>query len=249
MFASHSASADLKKLGVFAKPPTKAMLDSAEAKKTELAQATLDAAGEFAVNDIRAAAAAAVKEWAGTASADLDEGESMADRLIAMAVGIADENKDGEITEDESEVINIALNAMADFLIEKGADEADVVALLESADAEAGDRVAELVKGDGADEDNADVDAFTFDAESSESVMDSVLAGVSSGDAKLDAVYKKKMVIRAGKKVRINKRVSGHVRLSAGQKVAIRKAGLKSRSSSARMHRMKSMKIRRRAGL
>jgi hypothetical protein len=83
------------------------------------------------------------------------------------------------------------------------------------------------------------VDSFVFDADSSEAVMDSVL----------DAVYKKKIVIRQGKKMRINKRVSGHVRLSAGQKVAIRKAGMKSRSAGARVRRMKSMKIRNRAGL
>lgn len=237
MFASHSAAADLKKLGAFKAPPSKAVLDAIEAAKGAIAQATLDAAGEFAVNDIRQSALTAVKEWAGTAASDLDEGETMADRLISYAVGIADDNKDGEITEDEAEVINIALNAMADFLVNKGASEEDVVALLESSDAAAGDRVAELVKGDGGEEDNTDVDSFAFDAESSESVMDSVL----------DAVYKKKIVIRAGKKVRINKRISGRVRLSAAQKVGIRKMQRKSHSATARMHRMKSMKIHRRS--
>lgn len=244
MFANHAAT--LKNMGAFDKPVNTALLDAVEAKKKEdAATATLDAAGAFAVNDIRQAAVAAVGEWAGTVAADLDEGETMADRLIALHVGIADENKDGDISEEESEVINIALNATAEYLVSRGADEADVVALLESSDSEAGDRIAELLKGD----EGGDVESFVFDSESSESVMDSVLAEIPSGDALLDATYKKKVVIRAGKKVRINKRVSGHVRLSAGQKVAIRKAGLKSRSSTARMHRMKSMKIRRRAGL
>jgi hypothetical protein len=234
MFANHSAAADLKRLGVFTPAPTKSMLDAVEAKKTRLLDATAEAAAKFAVSDIRAAAAAAVKAWCHTAADDLEDGETMADRLQAMAVGIADENKDGEITDDEAEVINIALNAMADFLVSKGASEEDVVALLEDVDADAGDRVAELVS-EGDAEDSSDVDSFVFDAESSESVMDSVL----------DAVYKKKIVIRGGKKVRINKRVSGTVRLSAGQKVAIRKMQLKSRSATARMHRMKSMKVRK----
>ena len=84
-----------------------------------------------------------------------------------------------------------------------------------------------------------EVDAFAFDAEAQEPLMDSVL----------DAVYKKRMVIRAGKKMRINKRVSGTVRLSAAQKIAIRKAGMKSRSASARMRRMRSMSKRRKMGL
>ena len=64
-----------------------------------------------------------------------------------------------------------------------------------------------------------------------------------------DAVYKKKLVIRGGKKVRINKRVSGTVRLTAKQKMAIRKAQRKAHSASALMRRMKSMRIRRRTGL
>lgn len=235
MFQSHSIASQLQKMGAFTAPVSKAVLDAIEVKKLALLDATLDAAGTFAANDIRSSAAAMVKEWAGTAATDLDEGETIADRLLAMAVGVADENKDGELSEDESDVINLALNAMADFMSTKGVSDEDIVALLEESDAAAGDRIAELLSGESS-EDNADVDSFAFDAESSESVMDSVL----------DAVYKKKIVIRGGKKVRINKRVSGHVRLSAGQKVAIRKAGLKSRSSSARMHRMKSMKIRRR---
>lgn len=238
MFASHPAAQALKKLGAFTQPPSQAMLDSAAAAKQALLDAAAAAGAKFALDDIRSAAALAVKEWAGTPSTDLDDGESLADRLLAFAVGIADENKDGEITAEEEEVIDIALNAMADFLVGKGATEEDVDALLNGGDADAAARVAELVAGEGAD-DMADVDSFTFDAESAEAVMDGVL----------DAVYKKKVVVRAGKKVRINKRVSGTVRLSAAQKVAIRKAGMKSRSSAARIHRLKSMKIRKRSGL
>lgn len=238
MFASHPAAQALKKIGAFKQPPTKAMLDAVEAEKQAVLDATAAAGAKFALDDIRSAAALAVKEWAGTSASDLDEGESLADRLLALAVGIADENKDGDITDEEAEVIDIALNAMADFLVSKGATEEDVSALLNDGDTDAAARVSELVAGDGGD-DLSDVDSFTFDAESAEAVMDGVL----------DAVYKKKIVIRAGRKVRINKRVSGHVRLSAAQKVAIRRAGMKSRSSVARIHRLKSMKIRKRAGL
>jgi hypothetical protein len=241
MFERNSTAAALMKLGAFSKGPSQAVLDAAEAKKAANRQATLDAAGAHAAADIRQSAAALVKEWAATGPADYDEGEGSADRLLALAIGVADENKDGDLSEDEANVVEIALNAMADFLVGKGVSEDDAVALLQDTNNEAGDRVLELLAGEGG-EDDSDVDSFAFDAESSESVMDGVLSV-------FDAVYKKKLVIRKGKKIRINKRVSGHVRLSGAQKVAIRKAGLKSRSSSARMHRMKSMKIRKNAGL
>ncbi len=241
MFERKSPAAALMKLGAFNKGPSQAVLDAAEAKVAANKQATLDAAGAHAAADIRQAAAAAVKGWAAGGPADYDEGEGSADRLLSLAIGIADENKDGELTDDEADVVEIALNAMADFLIGKGVSEDDVIALLQDSTNEAGDRVLELLAGEEG-EDDSDVDSFAFDAESSESVMD----GVRSI---FDAVYKKKLVIRKGKKMRIMKRVSGHVRLSGAQKVAIRKAGLKSRSSSARMHRMKSMKLRKNAGL
>lgn len=65
----------------------------------------------------------------------------------------------------------------------------------------------------------------------------------------LDAVYKKKVVVRRGKKIRVNKRISGTVRLSAKQKMAVKKMLRKSHSAGAQMRRAKSMKVRARAGL
>lgn len=236
MFTIHPAAAALKSMGAFAKPQTQSQLDAVEAKKQSLLDAAANAAGEHAASSIRDDAVSMLMAWAKTPASDLDEGETSADRLLAMAIGVADENKDGELSEDEATVVNIALNAMADYLAGKGVTDEDITALLDEGSADAGDRVQELLSGDDGD---GDVDGFVFDAESSAAVMDSIL----------DAVYKKKMVIRGGKKVRINKRVSGHVHLSAKQKVSIRKAGMKSRSSTARVHRMKSMKIRARVGL
>jgi len=64
-----------------------------------------------------------------------------------------------------------------------------------------------------------------------------------------DATYKKKIVVRRGKKVRINKRVSGTVRLNAKQKMAVKKMLRKSHSAVAQMRRAKSVKVRKRSGL
>lgn len=236
MFTNHPAARALRTMGAFSGPAV--ALDSA-AEAAKVMDAVAAAGAAFAIADIRVAAATAIQAWVATDGADLDEGESLSDRLLAFFIGIADENKDGEITDDESTVIDIALNAAFDYLTSKGVSEDDASALLNDGDSDAADRVIDLLKGSGAEDSMADVDAFAFDAESSESLMDCVL----------DAVYKKRMVIRAGKKVRINKRISGTVRLSAAQKVSIRKAGMKSRSAGARMHRMKSMRMRSRMGL
>lgn len=231
----------LKRLGAFTAP---VVLDSAAeaAKQKVLDDATAATATSFSMTSVRMLVAAAVQEWCETSGEDLMEGETMADRLFGLMVGIADENKDGEITPDEEALITFAMEAAADYLIGKGADESDALALLNDGDDEAAGRVMELVKGALPEGDEAgmdDVDSFAFDGESSEPMLDAVL----------DAVYKKKVVIRGGRKIRINKRVSGHVRLNASQKVAIRKAGRKAHSAMAQMRRMKSMRIRSRAGL
>ncbi len=242
MFNNHPAAGALAALGVLApvKKPAKPVLDSVPGRK--VLDAVAEASAEGALADIRMAAINTLHAWCETEASDLESGETMADRLFAMTVGIADENKDGEITDDEAGVIDIALNAMFDYLASKGVAEDDASKLLNDGDNEAADRVCEMLRGalpEGEDESMEDVENFAFDAEAQEPLMDSVL----------DAVYKKRIVIRCGKKVRINKRVSGTVRLSAAQKVAIRKAGMKARSAGARMRRMRSLNLRKKMGL
>lgn len=208
----------------------KAVLDSADDEPK------LAGADDYTIADISVSAVAAIQQWAETG--DLDDGESHADRLMALIVGVADSNKDGDITDDEQAVLEVALNTAWDYLVKCGVSEEDAGALLNDWDAEAADRVRDLVASvlpEGDDDASADIDAFVFSDDDQ--------------SAALDAVYRKKMVIRGGKKMRINKRISGHVRLSAKQKVAIRKARMKSHSAGAMMRRMKSMRIRQRAGL
>jgi hypothetical protein len=240
-YTSHPASGALSRVGAFKTP---VILDAVaeQAKKTMLDDAMAAAATGYATTNIKILSAAAVQEWIATAAEDLMEGETMADRLFGLMVGIADDDKDGEVSDDEAAVMQLAGESMADYMIGKGATEEDVIALLNDGDDEAAGRVIELMKGEvpaGDDESLADVDAFAFDSESNESLLDQVL----------DAVYKKKVVVRAGRKIRINKRVSGHVRLNAAQKVSIRKAGRKAHSAMAKMRRAKSMRIRSKAGL
>ncbi len=201
--------------------------------------ATLSGADSFTKTDIKMKTAAAIQQWAETD--DLDDGETYADRLFALLVGIADMNQDGELDDDENAVLTMALECAWDYLVQYGVSEDDADALLNNWDADAGERIVDLMVSALPSEDDADgdIDAFAFTDSDQDAVFDAVM----------DAVYKKRVVVRNGKKVRINKRVSGSVRLTAKQKIAIRKAQLKSHSAKAMMRRMKSLKVRKKSGL
>ncbi|MCM1128955.1 MAG: hypothetical protein NC211_03625 [Alistipes senegalensis] len=200
----------------------------------------MESAADYTIADIKMSAAAAVQEWAETD--DLAEGEGYAGRLMALMVGIADENKDGEITDDEQAVLNVALEAAWDYLVKLGVSEDDADSLLNDWEEETADRVRDLVAGalpDGEDEAGENIDSFVFGDEDQEPLMDAVL----------DAAYRKVVAVRQGKKVRVRKRISGQVRLSGAQKIAIKKARMKSHSAKAKIRRMKSMRLRKKAGL
>lgn len=220
-----------------AEPGKKAALDSAVDDDSGIG-----VTASYAETDIALSAAATVQQWA--EDDDLDEGEGCADRLLNMMVGIADANKDGDITEDEQEVVEVALNAAWDYLVKLGVSEDDAGALLNDWDEDAAVRVRDLVLSalpEGDDAADADLDNFVFGADAEQSAFDSALT--------LDAAYKKFIAIRKGKKVRIKKRVSGTVRLSAKQKLSIRKARMKSHSAKAQVRRFKSMKLRSKMGM
>lgn len=195
-------------------------------------------AGDFSLKDISLSAVAAIQQWAETDPLELDSGETMADRLQSLMIGVADMNKDGALTDDEYGVLEVALNTGWDYLVKMGATDEDAGALLNDWDTDTADRVRELVAAslpEGEDAAGADMDSFVF--------------GPGDQEPMLDAAYKKMTAFRGGKKVRINKRISGTVRLSAKQKIAIRKMQMKSHSAGARMKRMKSMSARSKAGL
>lgn len=191
----------------------------------------MDSASNFEAASIRMDVAAAIKQWA--EDTDLEDGEGISDRLQALIVGIADSNQDGELDDDEQELIAFALEAAWDYLLAIGVDESDLDLLLNEWDASAAERIRDLVIA--SEGDDTDLDNFAF--------------ADGDQDTVFDATYRKKIAIRGGKKVRINKRISGTVHLSGKQKLAIRKMGLKSRSASAKVHRLKSMHMRKKMGL
>lgn len=188
-------------------------------------------ADQFSDSNTSLMAVSAVLQWAETD--DLTEGEGYADRLLSLLVGVVDDDLDGELSDEEAEDLLELSDAAADYLESLGVSEDDISQLLNDWDNEAGERVQELVASKL--EDGAEPTDFVF--------------GDGSDEAALDAVYKKKLVVRKGKKIRINKRVSGTIRLSAAQKVAVAKMRRKSNTGMAKLRRAKSMRVRARAGL
>lgn len=212
----------------------KARLDSVDE------EVVTDSATDYALSSIAMRAVATVQQWCEEDS--MGDGEGKGDRLIAMLIGVADEDKDGELSEDEQAVVQTAMNDAWDYLAAKGVAESDLDALFNGESAEsnaAAERVCEFVKErlpEGDDAMGDEIDNFAFGGEASESMF-------------TDAVYKRRFAIRGGKKVRVMKRVAGVVRLSAGQKVAIRKARMKAHGARATAKRMKSLRVRKSMGL
>lgn len=213
-------------------------LDDCKGKKETMdsAAGSTASAEDYTLKNISLNAAATIHQWC--EDDDLDEGESSADRLLNSLIGIADPNKDGEITSDEQELLDVALNAAWDYLASKGVSEEDCDALLNDWDEDAADRVKDLVCSmlpEGEDAAMEDLNGFVF--------------GEDAEQPALDAIYKPKWVVRAGKKMKKMVRVAGRVLLSAKQKLAVRKMHMKSHSASAMMHRARSFFKRRKMGL
>lgn len=206
--------------------------------------ASFDDIGYSAESDIAAAelstlrldVAGVLAEWAETPDDDLED-ESLLDRFDALMIGCVDANKNGELDDDELDVLDIAYNIAADLMASYGASDDDISAMLNDSNDDATENIHELLINTGADGEDAELArinaaAFEFDEDSDAAVM--------------DATYKRVLAIRNGKKTRIRKRIAGVVKLTAKQKMAIRKAQMKAHSGRARAKRLKSLKLRRR---
>lgn len=197
---------------------------------------------EAVETDLRAIAATIALEWA---QGD-DHSYDALDAYVLDAAGI---DEDSEVTEDDEDFYNEVWGEVADALVFLGADETAVTELCDKEDSSAGASVAEAVKGglvaEGAPSDEAIV--MEFAAGDNYDVFKSIYEG-AEGDL-FEAAYRKKKVVRDGKVVKINKRVSGRIRLSAAQKAGLRAARRKANTAVARLHRRKSMKLRKQRGL
>lgn len=225
------------------KKPLKNRLDGANDGKEM--NVTLDKMVAIAaMADIRTKAAYAVQTWAETD--DLDKDESLYDRLDALISAIADGgiDLDGDAsTDDTDDVYMVALQAASDYMSALGADDSDLDTLFNSKDDGARDEAANrllefLMQALGDDDSEAEeaVKNFAFDMDSDGNVFDS-------------ANFKKMPVIRGGKKIILKKRLGTKLKRTPKQKAALMKAQHKAHSGAANLHRQKSLKIGRKAGL
>jgi hypothetical protein len=225
------------------KKPLKNRLDGADSGK-EMNMTIEKMVAIAAMADIRTKAAHAVQVWAETD--DLDNDESLYDRLDVLVSSIADggiDLDDDPATDDRDDVYMVALQAASDYMSALGADDSDLETLFNSKDDGARDEAANrllefLMQALGDDEDAAEeaVKNFAFDMDSDGSVFDS-------------ANFKKMPVIRGGKKIMLKKRLGTKLKRTPKQKAALMKAQHKAHSGAANLHRQKSLKVGRKAGL
>lgn len=217
-----------------------------------------DSRSAYAMSDLKLKAASAVHQFAETDKSELDEGETLCDRFLSLLAEGCDENEDGEISDEEAQYIDLAYEAAATYMLRFGVNPDELEAFINDDDEKAAANIQELLLHalpEGKEACLDDIEKFAFDENdgSTEPVLDSAKANqipdMSNQQAVMDAVYKKKWVVRQGKKLKIRKRVSGHVILSAGQKKAVRKMHLKSHSGRANLKRLKSMRKREKLGL
>ncbi|WP_085618744.1 MULTISPECIES: hypothetical protein [unclassified Pseudomonas] len=186
-------------------------------------------------DDMRQDAVRVVREW--LESDDMGPDEGYGDRLLALIVGTA-AHSDTDLTDDEIEYGGMVAELVGDYLVEKGIPEDDVDALL--GNGEFNNDVAERVH-------EALLDKMP---NGEEAMLDDAGRFVDGDDEQmLDATYRKVFAIRGGKKVRMNKRIAGTVRLTAAQKSAVRKMQRKAFSGAAKIRRAKSMRLRQKMGL
>lgn len=196
-----------------------------------------DASSQYELTDLRLLVAGALVTWAETD--DLQEGETYTDRLNALFVGIVDVNKDGEISSDESDYLNMVLSVAAEWLQVQGVANADIDALLNDDDDDVAENIIDLLTGVLPDGDDA-IQKHINDFAGLGETMDGVV---------MDAVFKNVLAVLNGVKVKIKKRISGVARMTSKQKRAIEKARRKSHSGAARMKRAKSMRKRAQMGM
>lgn len=221
------------------------ILESANGDRKEDGQGVLEnAIDEYATASKRIDAMSAVLTW-------IEEGEYNYNALDETIVAVADLDGDFEISEAEEALYSDIWNEIPDALLTLGADKTDVQELVNGPNDAADKAAARIGKllSEKMDEEEADDDsliagfAFGEDAILESSSYDASLHGI------LEATYKRKKVIRDGKKQIINKRVSGHVRLSSAEKASLKKAVRKAHTATANLARKKSMKKRKQLGM
>lgn len=200
-------------------------------------------------------------------SGDLDDDELPSDRLDAYLSPEGDDGEDEESAQVSQQVVQILAANMADAMSSLGVDDETIAAAFDT-DIDAADEAIEklaetielnLPKGEELEgfitsflygEGELDMDAGKIDGfDSAAQVGKNKVRKNKYGQT---LVYKGVKAVRNGKVTVVNKRVGNtamKVKLSAKQKMALRKAGAKAITPNAIKKRLKSISVGRRNGL
>ncbi|MCG7550949.1 hypothetical protein [Pseudoalteromonas sp. Of7M-16] len=184
--------------------------------------AMFESAGDASLVTLRSNAMAAVLTF-GT------EGLMSAEELDGLAIGIADVDEDGEVSEEEQDDYEDALNTMAQAAEYIGVD-AETVEKAFNGDDDAAETVS-LAAADKVD-DLESVDEYITKFSVRENMM----------------LESSRKVVRDGKVKWIKKPLRKR-RLSSAQRSALKKARRKAHTGAAKRNRRKSMRLRSKSGL
>jgi hypothetical protein len=221
------ASVETPSSGQVPDPMFESPSDKRRKQSEDLETAMFEAVEQRASADLRSVAASMLAGW-------IEDGEPEAvdfDSLAIVMCGLEDVESDDDFTDEQVEAYFTALSALADAAVAMGADQDDVTAMIDEEDDDAASRVFDSL--------STGSDAME------ESIAEYTVFG-GSEDPMFEAVRKK--VIRNGKVKIIRKRPRPR-RLNAAQKGALKKARRKAHTSVAKMHRKKSMTIRKKRGM
>lgn len=184
-------------------------------------------------------AAAAIQTWVED-DVPLDKGETYGNRLLALLVGIVDEDKNGELDDTEQEEFDEVRDYAQQYLERLGVDSDDAFALLDDWEEDQALNIRDLVAAHLPDDDEALNDIASF--------VHGDLMALDSAKNPRKPLSRPKVVFVHGRKT-FKRSVIGRVVLTPKQKAALAKGRKKSHSAMAQRNREKSLKARNKAGL
>lgn len=207
-----------------------AMLESAKQRNPgsgDKEMAMFEALDRHVREGRRGLAASLLLDWA-------SDGEPTWVDFSSLAISFADlpdlEDDDEDYTDDQVDAYNEALSELAYAAIALGANQDDVTSMIDDEDDDAASAVFDSLSD--VDDDDDAIGQYT-------------IAG-DDDDALFEAPKIK--VVRGGKVKLIRKRIR-KLRRTSKQKAAIKKARRKAQTSTAKLHRRKSMNLRKKRGM
>ena len=167
----------------------------------------------------------------------IDEGDYTYGTFSSFVAGSADLDGDEEYTEDEEELFNDILAASADAFLSMGASSENVDDFLNNESDAAGEKLGKFLSEEIVEEAASDVDVIAAFAGGS-AVFESGI---------LETAFKKVRAVKDGKVIIKKKRIGkGHS--TAAQRASMKIARRKANTAAAKLHRAKSMRVRKQRG-